>query len=282
MIPVVKSAALSAGEKSVLIERLTEYYSNLSGFYYQLANQVAGRYAPDIVPFHCDLVSRVESGMSLLELGCGSAHLCLFVEAAGGSYTGMDYSDTLLKNNRERFPRARFLTIGTELADQVDIVASLYTLEHIVDPRSYLESMWDFCKPGGLIAIICPDFVDGDGFPPSFFFGKTPRRFREKLFSFALADAFLHLLDLAWHAPVWKSRARAASPGAFWINLMPRILHGAEYSVDADAVHLPRLKDIVWWLEKRGAAILETSRSMKNVSDEVLRYNCYAVARKPL
>jgi SAM-dependent methyltransferase len=202
------------------------------------------------------------------------------VEKAGGSYTGIDHSRELLEQNRKRFPRGRFLPIGTTV-EQFDFVASLYTIEHVVDPRSHLETMWNFCKAGGMLAVVCPDFVDGDGFPPSFFYGKTPRRFGEKIRSLAFRDAVAHLTDLLWFAPKWKRRARATTPGAFWINLEPRIFHGAQYSIDADAVHLPRLKDIVWWLEKRGASIVEASRSMRNIPESVLRYNCYVLARKP-
>lgn len=219
--------------------------------------------------------------MSVLELGCGTAHFCPQVEAHGGSYTGIDHSAELLRKNRERFPNARFFTVGTEMLDTFDIVASLYTIEHVVDPSSYLTQMWDFCKPGGLIAIICPDFVDGEGFPPSFYYGTTPRRFREKITSLRFFDAYRHLIDLLHTTPKWKQTARRDAPGAFWINLRPRILHGANYSVDADAVHLPRLTDIVWWLEKRGGLIVETSRSLAGVPDSVLRHNCYALARKP-
>ncbi len=141
--------------------------------------------------------------------------------------------------------------------------------------------MWNYCKPTGLLAVICPNLIDTGDFPPSLFYGKTPRRFREKIRSLSVIDAIGHLIDLFWVVPRWKRRAHASAPGAFWINLEPRIFHGAEYTIDTDAVHLPRLRDIVWWLEKRGASILETSLSMRNIPMSVLRYNCYALARKP-
>jgi SAM-dependent methyltransferase len=220
--------------------------------------------------------------MTVLELGCGTAHLCRFVETRGGAYTGMDFDYELLSRNRRNFPRARFLPISTDLREEFDLVASLYTIEHVIEPPAYLERMWRFCKPGGLMAVICPDFVDGESFPPSFYYGKTPKRLREKLRSFAFGDACKHLLDLFWFAPRWKTRARSAAPGAFWINLEPRIFRRAEYSTDADAVHLPRLKDSIWWLEQRGAAIVETSRTVRDVDPAVLNHNCYVVAKKSI
>jgi hypothetical protein len=60
------------------------------------------------------------------------------------------------------------------------------------------------------------------------------------------------------------------------------VLHGANYSVDADAVHLPRLKDILWFFEKKGADSVQTSAQMPWVSAAVLRFNCYALIRKPV
>jgi SAM-dependent methyltransferase len=279
-IRVRRLVELDVDTISALERSLVSYYSNPPPSYYPTADRAATQYTFQLQPFHCDLAGRVEAGMTILELGCGTAHLCPMIEGRGGIYTGMDHSSELLDRNRGNFPNARFLPIGGQLHEQFDIVASLYTIEHLVDPPSHLQSMWEFCKPDGLIAVICPDFVDGEGFPPSFYYGNTPRRFRLKLRSFAFGDACRHLLDLFWFAPQWKTRARSTSPGAFWINLEPRILHGADYSIDADAVHLPRLKDLIQWLEKRGAEIVETSQTVPNTDPSVLRHNCYVLARK--
>jgi len=278
-IRILRHAELNGFQRSDLDQALAAYYKTPPPTYYGTADRAAGCYVPESQPFHCDLVSRVQPGMTFLELGCGTAHLCPQVEARGGHYTGMDYSPELLAENRRRFPRARFLSIETDLSERFDFVGSLYTIEHVVDPPAYLERLWRFCQPGGQLAIICPEFIDGDSLPLSVFYGGTPRRFREKLQALDFGDAWAHLYDLKWQSARWQRRARAAVPGAFWINLQPRALHGAEYSIDADAVHLPRLKDLVWWLEQRGATILETSRSLRGINPEVLRFNCYVLAR---
>jgi SAM-dependent methyltransferase len=281
-ICVQRLAELAPPTICMLESKLINYYSDRRDSYYEILEHVATQYSPAILPFHCDLVDRIERGMTVVELGCGTAHLCGFVGARGGFYTGMDYNDELLEQNRRNFPAGQFVKIGTEVRDTFDVVASLYTIEHIVDPPAYLENMWRLCKPGGLIAIICPEFVDSCDFPPSFYYGKTPRRFREKLCSLSFVDALTHLFDLFWVAPRWKKRARVAAPGAFWINVQPRILAGAPYSIDADAVHLPRLKDLVWWLEHRGAIIEATAQALPAIDPAILRYNCYVVARKPV
>ncbi len=279
-IDVRPHAELPHGVLEQLNQELVRYYSDPPPSYYEIADQASQQYTPELQPFHCDLVSHVRPGMSVLEMGCGSAHLCPHVEAAGAAYVGIDHSEKLLMKNREHYPRARFCPISTPFSECFDIVASLYTIEHVVDPPAYLEKMWKLCKPGGLIAVICPDFIDGAGMPPSFYYGKTAQRLRQKIRQLALGDAISHLTDLALAAPKWKSRAQSAPRGAFWINLKPRILHGAKYSIDADAVHLPRLTDITWWLEEHGGLIVATSRTLPGVADSVLRHNCYALARK--
>jgi SAM-dependent methyltransferase len=280
-IDIRRFADLTKEMVSTLQQQIADYYSNPPAGYYVISDQAADHYTPETQPFHCDLVSRIKPGTTVLELGCGSAHLCPFVETAGGSYTGMDHSIELLSKNREHFPRAQFFPVGEKLDETFDVVASLYTIEHVVDPKSYLETMWDFCKPGGLIAIICPAFGDGEGLPPSVYYGTTPRRFREKIASLSLADAWAHLLDLYWVGPQWQKRAQSGPVGAFWINLRPRILFGADYSIDADAVHFPRLKDLVWWFDRRNASVLATSQTLSNIPAAVLKYNCYLLIRKP-
>ena len=272
---------LSSTQIAELDAALTAFYTNPPGDYYQIADESSRHYNPEELPFHCDLAGRLFPGATLLEMGCGTAHFCPHVESRGGVYTGIDHSEALIRENRRRFPRARFQSIGHSLEGTFDVVASLYTIEHVVDPRAYLGLMWQYCKPGGLIGIICPEFVDGPGLPPSVYYGLSPRRFREKLRSFAYVDACLHLIDVKVRGALWKKRAEKSPPGAFWINLKPRVLHGAAYTIDTDAVHFPRLKDLVWHFERQGATIVQTSTKMPGIAPEILRFNCYVLARKP-
>ena len=96
----------------------------------------------------------------------------------------------------------------------------------------------------------------------------------------ALVDAALHIVDLTLIAPSWKARARKSPPGSFWINLKPRCLEDRIYSIDADAVHLSRLKDIIWWFERKQAKIVARSDRM-DIARAVLRHNCYVAIQKP-
>lgn len=278
---VRRFAEIPSADLDRLNRGLAAFYRQPPPAYYQTADQASLQYNREQQPFHCDLIQRVTPGTTLLELGCGTAHLCPRVEARGGTYTGMDYSDQLLTENRARNPRARFLTLESPLAETFDAVVSLYTVEHVADPPGYLELMWRYCRPGGWLAIICPEFVDSPSLPPSFFYGRTPRRLRQKARCFAFGDALLHLLDFKVRGPLWQARARRSPPGAFWINLRPRILHGGQYEIDADAVHLARGADLVRFFQQKGARLLAQSSSMPGISPDVLKFNAYLVAAKP-
>jgi 2-polyprenyl-3-methyl-5-hydroxy-6-metoxy-1,4-benzoquinol methylase len=280
VISLLPYAKLGVARREALRQALSAYYANPPKSYYEIAGQSINCYTPELQPFHCDLVSRVLPGQRLIELGCGDAHLCSQIERKGAHYTGVDHSSQLLAENRRRYPSATFLAVDAALANDFDVVASLYTIEHVVDPPAYLQRLWSLARPGGLIAIICPEFIDSDGYAPSIHFGKTPRRLREKIIAGAFGDALAHLIDLYWRAPRWKARARTSQPGAFWINALPSELHGRNHGIDTDAVHLPRLLDLTWWLKERGAEIVVTSQTMPGIPLSVLRYNCYVVAQK--
>lgn len=279
-LALIRRSELSLEQMAGLEKAMSVFYQNPPDCYYQIADQNAGRYNPADHPFHCDLISRVFPGASVLEAGCGTAHLCPYVEERGGRYTGLDHSEALLARNREKFPNARFFKVGSAPETQFDLVASLYTIEHVTDPPGYLEQLWNYCRPGGLIAIICPEFIHSPGFAPSLFFGRTPRRLSQKLKSFDLSDAVAHLLDLKFKGPLWKKRAQAGPAGAFWINLSPRVLHGGCYEIDTDAVHLVQHRDLARFYQDRGAEIIQTSEDLPGVSPEVSRFNCYLLVRK--
>ena len=281
-IQLCRHAEVSVAQLAELEKAMAAFYSHPPANYYQIADQAAQKYTPNAQPFHCDLVERVSPGTHVLEVGCGTAHLCHYVENRGGHYTGMDYSVELLEGNRKRFPNALFFQIGAPPKRTFDIVASLYALEHVTDPPRYLESLWHYCRPGGLVGIICPEFVENPGLAPGCYYGKTPRRFREKLQTFSFIDAICHIVDLKIHALRWKRTALASPPGAFWMNLQPRALKSTAFSCDEDAVHMARLKDVACFFQNMGAEIVTTSAQMPNASPEVLRYNLYLLAKKPL
>lgn len=271
----------SAQETKKLNERMRHFYENAPTNYYEISDIASLHYQSDEQPFHCHLASLAAEGQHVLEVGCGTAHLCPHIMQRGAFYHGTDMSQRILSENRKRFPQGYFYPPDDIPHRHFDIVASLYTLEHTADPLAYLQTLWRYCRDGGIVAVICPDFIDGDGIPRSVYYGSTPRRIREKIASCSLSDAFLHLWELFVLFPAWKAFARSRPPGAFWINQAPSDLAGREHDIDGDAVHFPRLLDLVHWFNSQGANIITTSNEMPGAPDHVKKHNCYIAARKP-
>lgn len=272
---------VSAEEILSLTEKMRVFYLRTPPNYYQLADEARHKYNQEEQPFHCHLAQQVLPGEHVLELGCGTAHFCQAVQDRAGLYHGVDLDPQLLQENRKKWPTASFFSSEERIPGLYDMAVSLYTIEHVANPRSYLELLWSYVRPGGKIGIICPDFIDGEGIPPSVYFGITPQRLRHKFFCGRLWDATLHLYEMCVSARAWKYKARHQAPGAFWMNLDPRDLATKSHTIDGDAIHLPRLTDLSFWMRQAGGEILETSRSLAGVSASVLRHNCYLLARKP-
>jgi cyclopropane fatty-acyl-phospholipid synthase-like methyltransferase len=104
-----------------------------------------------------ELVSRLEPGARLLELGCGGGSPETRRLAQRFAVTGVDISPRQVERARTAIPEAEFLCADfTELelpADSFDAVASFYVLNHV--PRdllaSLLESIHEWLVGGGLL-----------------------------------------------------------------------------------------------------------------------------------
>jgi hypothetical protein len=78
-------ANLRREQLDLLEARLVEFYKAPPASYYEIADTAAARYNPEDQPFHCHLAGQVRPGNRVLEMGCGSAHLCPYVESRGGT-----------------------------------------------------------------------------------------------------------------------------------------------------------------------------------------------------
>jgi SAM-dependent methyltransferase len=279
MIRCLPFEEIDPSEILFLEEKMKEFYSHPPAGYYELAHGKGETYCrPAAFPFHHHLLSYVKKGMKVADFGCGRAEIYPEIEKRGASYTGFDWSENLLEQNRKQYPKAIFKNAAAKLEERFDLVISLYTMEHIPRPGNFLDQLYRSAAEGGIIGIICPEFVDSDGFPPSFYYGNSAHRLREKLLSFNWIDAARHWIDVQWSAPKWRERARRSKPGTFWINLKPRCLEaGTEFSIDSDAVYMARKKDMEWWFQEKGCLILE---GPKEVDPEVSKFNCSVIAQK--
>ncbi|HEX8053655.1 MAG TPA: methyltransferase domain-containing protein [Thermoleophilaceae bacterium] len=105
----------------------------------------------------------------LLEVGCGVG---LFLSAAnrkGWQVEGIDLSETALQASRD----VHHLPVRQGRFDELDfdegaysVIATFEVLEHLTDPRGFLEKAKRLLKPGGLLVCSVPNEGAKVPFPP--------------------------------------------------------------------------------------------------------------------
>lgn len=111
----------------------------------------------DFVP----LKQYVKEGDRVLDLACGNGRLYLLLKDLSISYLGVDYSEELLKQAREKFPELEFkygeMTDIPVEGREFDVVFCLAAFHHLPDSttrQKALREMRRVLKPGGRLVMI--------------------------------------------------------------------------------------------------------------------------------
>ena len=103
------------------------------------------------------VLSRLNPGSAVLDLGCGSGDPADIEIARFHQVTGVDISNAQVEMARRNVPKGRFIHGDLGALDfpdgSFDAIVSFYTLEHL--PREQhgqvLERIHDWLRPGGLL-----------------------------------------------------------------------------------------------------------------------------------
>ncbi len=198
---------------------------------------------------YMDVLARAVSAGAVLEVGCGTSSILATGRVGSDRYTGVDFSETQLATNRERYPDARFVPLSNPgklpFADEAfDMVFSMFVLEHVVYPQRFLQENLRVLKSGGTLCLLCPNFL-GASYMTSQRSGFSPGTGREKLQRGAIWDAIATGWDNKVRVPVacrYRSILARITP-KFYINTRPRCFVDA-FSPDVDAVYLTYLPEI--------------------------------------
>jgi len=235
--------------------RLAAYYNRAAiREYYRIADSVNKVWSRP--SYHMLIRELTRPGMTVLDMGCGSGHAFANLQDRDVQYTGVDWSETQIAENTKAYGTGPSFVAGslydTRLpADSYSICFSLYVLEHLVWPHLFLKEMVRLTRPGGLIAVLCPDFRSL-GRIPSLRYGKTVAPLREKVRRGLLIDGVRHLFLRTVRYP-WVLRRRYPKERfPFLINLEPSCLGGAYYA-DNDAVYFVDREEVSAELARLGA-----------------------------
>src|SRR4051812_32670912 len=93
-----------------LQEKMQAYYSK-SDTYYTDIDFTYNVWSDTAMLPQLDIIEILTNKEKILEVGCGKANILLSKKFNEYSYTGVDFSEELLAENRERYPEATFYPI---------------------------------------------------------------------------------------------------------------------------------------------------------------------------
>jgi ubiquinone/menaquinone biosynthesis C-methylase UbiE len=110
-------------------------------------------------------------GKRILEVACGRGGFSRLLASKGALVCGADFSESAIRIAKEKLLRA------PALADRVtyvqadvqnlpfdegsfDIVISCETIEHVPNPRAAVCEMYRVCKPGGILYLTTPNYLN--------------------------------------------------------------------------------------------------------------------------
>lgn len=242
-----------------LQEKMSRYYVReaAQAMYWEQAENDNTLWKVETHPFHRFLAARVNSGETVVDFGCGSAHSARNLDV-GVKFIGIEGSAAQVDINRRLYPQHRFIaadmTADHGLSGVADWALSLFAIEHCVRPDLLLRRMAQTCKPGGRIALLCPNFALGMSSLRS---GRSALTRRDKVKQGRVVDALLSYAEERW---LWPRRVRAIheSPLSFPIYLTPRCFD-APYFSDIDAVYLTSEAKLADFLRQLNCKIEATS-----------------------
>jgi trans-aconitate methyltransferase len=116
-----------------------ELYDDKHSFVWKMAAGVLELLAPKL-------------GEKILDVGCGTGHLTAQIAEAGAEVLGIDRSEEMIRQAKEKYPDLRFEVMdATEISvtQPVDAVFSNATLHWIKEPQRVITGMAKALRPGG-------------------------------------------------------------------------------------------------------------------------------------
>ncbi len=91
-------------------------------------------------------------GERILDIGCGTGHLTAQIAASGAMIRGIDQSEEMIRQAREKFPELQFDVMDAreiKLNESFDAVFSNATLHWIKEPERVIQGISRILRPGG-------------------------------------------------------------------------------------------------------------------------------------
>lgn len=113
-------------------------------------------------------IRNVRPGAQMLDVGSGLGYLAYALASAGYKATGLDISENAVVSARARFGNryvvADMFDWSQKHVDHYDVVTMLEVVEHVEEPRRWIEAAFHMVKPGGMLIVTTPNrdfYVNG-------------------------------------------------------------------------------------------------------------------------
>ena len=97
----------------------------------------------------------------VLEIGCGYSGLVNHFISGGYNYTGLDISNFIVSELRQKYPNTAFLNHDIQfpipINSKFDIVIGMEVLEHIPNPLQALKNLYEVLSMGGTLIASMPN-----------------------------------------------------------------------------------------------------------------------------
>lgn len=236
-----------------LQDKMVSYYTRLP--YPDYAQEPNFHKQKDIQDIQRKMLRYIPSGARLLEVGCawGTAAREIVTHRDARLYVGVNLIYPEPHENRPPFLIATAHALPFR-SNVWDVVLSLFTIEHLVLPASFLDEAWRTLKPGGCLLIVAPDFtlhpMQSERIGLSYGAG------REKLAQGKILDALLTAYDTRVRITLnrlWRRIYLCLGYYAFPILAEPRCLRLRGFTPDCDAVYPACPEEIFNYLRKERA-----------------------------
>jgi len=108
---------------------------------------------------------------NILEVACGRGGFSRLLASKGAVVCGADFSEAAIKIAKEKLlgdpplvDRVTYVQADAQNlpfdAGSFDIVISCETIEHVPDPRAAVREMYRVCKPGGMLFLTTPNYLN--------------------------------------------------------------------------------------------------------------------------
>jgi SAM-dependent methyltransferase len=138
-------------------------YDRMAGRHLAWINEIKG---DPRLRFLQDLMARLPSHPTVLDLGCGAGVPCTALLAERGDVTGVELSTSQIELARQNVPNARFIKADMTMIElapvSFDAVVAFYSIVHVPRARhgSLFKRIATWLRPGGHLLVSLGDGAD--------------------------------------------------------------------------------------------------------------------------